>query len=298
MKKYDVTIVTQREYVRPEKTDAYIDNVLLEDRLIKEVLEAKGLKIHRASWDDPDMDWSETRITLIRATWDYFHRAKEFSQWLDKVSQLTQLMNPAETLRWNMDKHYLKDLELKGIHIVPTYIIEHGDPRTLETLVEELGWEKAVLKPAISGGARHTYVVEGNTAELEDTYRQLIADEAMLIQPFQNNIITKGEVSHIVFNGKYSHSVLKIAKQGDFRVQDDFGGTVHPYVANEEERALAEVITAKVSPIPAYARVDVLWDNDGNIALAELELLEPELWFRKHPNAATLLAEGILLTLS
>lgn len=293
MKKYDVTIVTQREYVTPEKTNIYIDNILLEDRLVKEALEARGLNVYRTSWDDTEMDWLDTRIALIRGTWDYFHRAMEFSAWLNTVSQQTKLMNPVETVRWNIDKHYLKDLEVKGVHIVPTYIIESGDPRSLSTIVQELGWNKAVLKPAISGGARHTYVLDGNESELESVYKELIVNEAMLIQPFQNNIVTKGEVSHMVFNGTYSHSVLKIAKPGDFRVQDDFGGTVHHYDASEEERALAEAITAKVSPLPAYARVDMLWDNEGELALAELELIEPELWFRKEPKAAILLAEAI-----
>lgn len=294
MAQYDITLVTQAEYVAPEQETAYNKNVLLEDRLVTEALQAKGLKVHRTNWDDPNMDWSTTKIALIRATWDYFHRADEFSKWLDKVSQQTQLVNPVETLRWNMDKHYLLDLEKAGVHIVPTLIIEPGDKRTLAEVVSASSWPKAVLKPAISGGARHTYVVDGNEAELESTYRELIAVEAMLLQPFQNSIKTEGEVSHMVFNGQYSHSVLKIAKPGDFRVQDDFGGTVHEYEADQAERALAESIAAKVKPLPAYARVDVLWDNQDKIALAELELIEPELWFREHHKAAEMLADGLL----
>ena len=42
-----------------------------------------------------------------------------------------------------------------------------------------------------------------------------------------------------------------------------------------------------------YSRVDVLWDNDNEIALSEIELIEPELWFRNNPEAATLMAEEI-----
>lgn len=291
---YDITLVTQKEYVAPKERNQYINNLLLEDELVTQALQKRGYTVYRTNWDNPDMDWSSTRIALIRGTWDYFHRAQEFSAWLDKVSAQTQLINPIETLRWNMDKHYLIDLQEKGVHIVPTYIIEAGDTRDLAEVVDACGWDKAVLKPAISGGARHTYVVDGNVDELTAIYQELIAKEAMLLQPFQHQIKTKGEVSHMVYNGQYSHTVLKIAKPGDFRVQDDFGGTVHHYNASAEEIAWAEHVAKTVTPTPIYARVDALWDNEDQIALAELELLEPELWFRRNEHAADMLADAIV----
>jgi hypothetical protein len=34
-------------------------------------------------------------------------------------------------------------------------------------------------------------------------------------------------------------------------------------------------------------------DNDGQLAVMELELMEPELWLRHHPPAAAELAKGI-----
>ena len=49
----------------------------------------------------------------------------------------------------------------------------------------------------------------------------------MLIQPFFKTISELGEASLMVFDGKFTHAILKKAKPGDFRVQDDFGGTVH-----------------------------------------------------------------------
>jgi hypothetical protein len=39
--------------------------------------------------------------------------------------------------------------------------------------------------------------------------------------------------------------------------------------------------------------VDAIWDNNNNLALAELELIEPELWFRNHPEAAEKLADAV-----
>ena len=46
----------------------------------------------------------------------------------------------------------------------------------------------------------------------------------MIFQIFLKSIISFGEISLMVFGGEYSHSVRKIAKEGDFRVQDDHGG--------------------------------------------------------------------------
>jgi hypothetical protein len=39
--------------------------------------------------------------------------------------------------------------------------------------------------------------------------------------------------------------------------------------------------------------VDAVWDNNDNLALAELELIETELWFRNHPEAAEKLADAV-----
>jgi len=105
--------------------------------------------------------------------------------------------------------------------------------------------------------------------------------------------MTKGEYSFVVINGKYTHAVLKVAKPGDFRVQDDFGGTVHNHEATNEEIAFAENAVKACVEKPMYARVDVIFDNNNKLAISEIELIEPELWFRNHNDAATLLAREI-----
>jgi glutathione synthase/RimK-type ligase-like ATP-grasp enzyme len=96
------------------------------------------------------------------------------------------------------------------------------------------------------------------------------------------------------FGEEYSHAVLKKAKEGDFRVQDDYGGTVHKYVASEKEVEFAYEAIKACPEKPAYARVDMIEDNDGELAVSELELIEPELWFRFRPEAADLLAEEVI----
>lgn len=295
----DVTILTTSAYIDPQEIDDYINNVLTEDRLVQDALEAEGLVTARVSWDDKNFDWSQSKAVLFRTIWDYFERYVEFEPWLKRISQLTHTINPMELVGWNIDKHYLGDLQHWGVNIVPTIFIEKGDDRTLLEIVEKSGWAHVILKPAISGTARHTYKIKPDQlAAHESIFSELILNESMLLQPFIDSVLTEGEVSHMVFNGKHSHSILKRAKPGDFRVQDDFGGTVSLHNASKNEVAFAEDVVHKCKIQPLYARVDVVKDNNGDLAVAELEVIEPELWFRHRPEAAQDLAKGIKKYLS
>ncbi|MFT7381081.1 MAG: glutathione synthase/RimK-type ligase-like ATP-grasp enzyme, partial [Roseivirga sp.] len=272
----------------------YVQNILTEDGLVVEAFERKGLTVGRKSWSDKEFDWSKTKMVLIRSTWDYFDRYEEWQNWLTVVSSQTRLINPIETVRWNMDKHYLGDLKARGVNIPETIYIETGSQTTLAALHETTGWQETILKPCVSGASRHTYKLNlNNLGEHEAIFQELIAQEAFMLQPFQKNVVEKGEISMMVMGGQVTHAVLKIAKPGDFRVQDDFGGTVHDYKPNEEEMAFAEKAVAACQPTPYYARVDVIRDNNDELAIIELELIEPELWFRLMPSAAQVLADSI-----
>ena len=146
----------------------------------------------------------------------------------------------------------------------------------------------------MSGAARHTYRVNRRTAaELQPLFASLTAEEAMIVQPFQADIGSTGEDTLMVFGGRYSHAVRKVAKAGDFRVQDEFGGKVYEYQPTAEQIELAERAAAVCSPVPVYGRADMVRGNDGRLAIMELELIEPELWLRFHPPAADTFADAV-----
>lgn len=293
--RYDLTILTDSRYVNPKEITQYIQNVLHEDGLLHSACERLGLKVYRTNWDDKEFDWCNTKYVIFRTTWDYFERFDEFSSWLSSVSTKTKLINSKELIYWNLDKKYLVDLESKGVRIPPTMYIEKGDSKTISEFVQMSGWSKFILKPAVSGAARHTYKFsKGEESEYTDLFQKLIAEESMMLQEYQEQITTKGEVSYMLFGGKFSHAILKKAKPGDFRVQDDFGGTIHAYSPSVEEIKFAEFALSKCIEPPVYARVDVFWDNDDNLVLGELEMIEPELWFRKSDVAADLCAKALL----
>lgn len=290
----DVVILTDNRYIDPEKTDWYINQVLLEDKLLQTALEKQGLIVCKKDWADPNFDWASTKHAIFRTTWDYFERFDEFFSWLEITKHKTNFINSSEIINWNVDKHYLADLSKKGINIAQTLFIEKGDSITLSKLFKKTNWKEAVIKPAISGAARHTYrISENNYKKYEQIFQKLIANECMLFQEFLDNIIIKGEVSLIMIGGKYTHAVKKIAKKGDFRVQDDHGGKVKEYIPIKEEILFAENCLTVIPFSPIYARVDIVYDNKKQPSLSELELIEPELWFRNNKESAALLAKEI-----
>ncbi|MBT3418241.1 MAG: hypothetical protein HN427_05655 [Flavobacteriales bacterium] len=291
---FDVVILTDNRYVNPVETNWYIDQVLLEDNLLKTALENKGLKVCKKDWADKNFDWTTTKHAIFRTTWDYFERFEEFFKWIEETRYKTTFINSAEIINWNIDKHYLQDLQKNGINIAPTLFIEKGDTIILSELFEKTKWKEAVIKPAVSGAARHTYHINTtNCNEYENTFQTLIKEECMLFQMFLKNITILGEISLIMIGGKYTHAVKKKAKKGDFRVQDDHGGIVEKYNATKEEIIFAENCIENCPFSPIYARVDIVYDNNNQPSLSELELIEPELWFRNNIKSVEILAEKI-----
>jgi hypothetical protein len=60
--------------------------------------------------------------------------------------------------------------------------------------------------------------------------------------------------------------------------------------AEPEHVAVAARALAQIAEPPLYARVDLVSDLDGNPALIELELIEPNLYLSTDPAAAERLA--------
>ncbi len=290
----DVAILTQREYLASDINIPYIAQIHLEESLLVAGLAKHGLVAKRLAWDDPEQDWSQCRVLLFRTTWDYFHRYDEFAPWLQRVSAQTRLLNSAEILRWNIDKHYLADIAAKGVTIVPTHFIERGETVDLAQLLQQKHWSQAIVKPAISGGARLTFRVDQHTiVAINDELNRCLREEAMMVQPFIETVLDQGELSLIVIDGVCTHAVRKVPKPGDFRVQDDHGGVVMGHDPKPDERAFAEAAVAACPQAPLYARVDVVRDGQGQLRIMELELIEPELFLRFYTPSAQRLADAI-----
>jgi len=293
----DIALLTDRRYTASEAPagDWYLGNILADDRLLAGALAARGLSSSRVDWADERIDWGAFRAVVFRTTWDYYDRQGEFAAWLDRIGPVTRLVNDTATVRWNLDKHYLADLASRGVPVVPTRFLERGVTADLAGILAAEGWKEGVVKPAVSGGARHTHRFDARGAVLlEGAINTLLDGEAFLVQPFEPDILVHGEDTLVIVGGRFTHALTKRAKPGDFRVQDDHGGTVHACTPTAAQVALAERAMAACDSPPAYGRVDLVRRADGAWAVMELELIEPELWLRRHPPAATALADAIV----
>jgi len=243
-------------------------------------------------WDDPDFDWSMPRLSVIRSTWDYHLRHDDFLAWVDRVSALSALWNPPQVIRWNTHKSYLRDMEARGIPIIPTEWLDAGFQVDLNALLSARGWAKAVLKPVVSLDAYGTEIIEPaaiTTGHSSQHERLLTRD--MMLQPYISAVETSGERSLIFIDGHFSHAVRKpsVFEEEPFHGEREY--TVVP--AALDEATLAEAALGSVGFDTLYARVDVVRNDSGDLRLMELELVEPSLFFSLVPEAAERMASAI-----
>ena len=249
------------------------------DQLLIPELEKHGLRAEAAIWDDNAVNWAKYNVLIFRNTWDYYEKEEQFNHWLDKIKALgIKTLNSLEIIRQNKHKFYLRELQNQGIKIIPTIFIESTNDLNLPAVLPP-DWDKAVIKPAFSAGSYNTQVFEAKHVEQINTVYQPIAKKKdLLLQKFIPEIQTHGETSFVFFNKKFSHCINKKPKDGDFRVQVQFGGkytAIHPDPALIEK---AKQILDTFSEPLLYARVDGIAIND-DLLLMEIECIEPDLYF-------------------
>lgn len=285
--------MTHIAILRCEKLPSFItwdvpnlDELFEEDNLLIRGFEAQRFQASPVVWNDPSVDWNQFDIALIRSTWDYLDASALFLNVLAKIeSSSCKLFNPLSAVRWNMNKHYLLDLEKRGVPIIPTYLTSDVVLGTLHKLFVENEWQTVILKPTIGLAGSNTYRISLN--ELENTLTKLSAEHPLteyLIQPFIENIITEGEWSFIYFNGKLSHVLLKKPAPNDYRVQGIYGGTIHSAEPQTQDLLQAEAVLDRIPLDILYARLDFVRVN-GQLAVMEVELIEPIFSFNLVPES-------------
>lgn len=288
-----VALLSEKRYLKADESNWYLENIILEDKLLTRSLYKNDIIAKRVAWDD-NPDLSNFDSAIFRTTWNYFNYLDEFIKFLTTWKNKLIFINPIDIVLWNLDKKYLFDLNSNGINIPESVLVKRGQVKKLKNISQKENWSKFIIKPCISAAAWETYCVERkNIDKYESLFFRLVMKHDMLVQNFQNSILSFGEISFMLFDGKYSHAVIKKPKKNDYRVQDDFGGTVSNYYANNKEINFAERVVKTLKITPAYARVDVIVDKNEQLALSELELIEPELWFRKKKGSSDLLAGAI-----
>ncbi len=293
----DIALVTYRE----------LPELFPDDQPLAAALTAAGLDVGIVRWDDPQFDWSSTRIALLRSPWDYFHRLGEFLAWAERAAAATRLLNPLPMVRWNLHKAYLVELAARGVPVVPTAVVaqsSHYEPGTFAALLAERGWDDTVVKPAVSADSWETIFVRGSEKERGEAHlARHLPERDMLVQPFLPSVETHGERCLVYLEGRFSHAVRKNALTLGGRWTDLPEGA--PVDAAADELAAADrVLEAAFAAIGAsggcgrrdalYARVDLTRDTAGVPLLLELELTEPTLFLAAAPAALARLVAALV----
>jgi len=267
---------------------------VIDDDLAIMPLARRGWQVETFAWNRSGVDWRRYDLVVIRSTWDYQHHAEKFLEVLEKIEQSgVRLENGSEIARWNMPKTYLRDLASRGIDIVPTFWRERLGAGELPPLFEELRSNEAVIKPVMSANAEGAWRLDrARVALLAPEIEAYFANRPLMLQPFERGIVEEGEFSMMYFNGTHSHSILKVPKRGDFRVQEEHGSEVIPIVPEPALLAAGDAAIAAVGQKLLYARADLVRSGDG-FRLMELELVEPALYLRTDPAAPDRFAETV-----
>lgn len=282
-------------FVTSAKAGSFADSDLTpDDSIVASHLEKNGITVVPAIWDDNSIDWTSFDCLVFRSCWDYHLKLPEFLRWLDRIERLKiPIWNPLPLIRKNLDKTYLKDLLDVGIRIPATHWITRGSDIDLPLLLADLGWEVVVAKPLCSLGATGT--IKFSAANLKDhvfAIKDLIATGDLLLQQFIGEVQRTGELSLVFFGGSYSHAVRKLPAQGDFRVQQKFGGSCEVYDPPQNLVDAARHVLCKTADRSLYARVDGFVVKDEFI-LGEVELFEPSLYFTYCPLGASRFEEAL-----
>lgn len=249
---------------------------------LADALARAGIENDVLGWDDPSVDWSEPRPTIIRTTWNYALDVERYLAWIDRVAAAGPLFNPRAVMRDNLYKRYLLALQARGVPIVPTTLVERGATCDLSAFAGT----RFVIKPEVGAGSLGARAFDAPDAEAAQHLASLTAKGAALVQPYIASVEDYGERSMIYLDGELSHAIRKSPR---FAGQSEM--VSGPYPITEDEREVALAALAPYGEL-LYARVDLARVGDRPCVM-ELELVEPSLFFAKKPGSADRFVAGL-----
>ena len=269
--------------------------------ILTAALDAADQKWQIVNWDDASITWSRFSIAVLRSTWDYYARFYEFITWVDRVSTQTQLQNPAEIVRWNVDKRYLQELSANSIPVMATtFVLQSSD------ITPELIGRDVIIKPVVSAGSNNTARHRNDAVAARAQLDHILASGGVaMVQPYSPTINSIGETGLVYLGGKFSHAFGKDAVFGEaeqvhngVHVQE----VITARVATASEHLLGEAVMKflmnKFGVTPLYARIDMVTNSDGVPEIMEVELTEPSLYLHldagSPERAATALANAAI----
>lgn len=273
-----------------------------------DALADRGLDPKIAVWNDPSVDWEKAGIVVVRSVTDY---AKDYAAFLAWVDSVPRILNAADVLHWNSDKHYLEELARLGLPTIRTTWLaaDRGYSKNqVHARFPALG--DFVIKPAVSSGVRDL----GRYAAASIPQRQAAMDHVMdllahgrdvMIQRYQDTVDEHGERSLIFFNGLLSHAVDKnalLTTRGMHatKVLED---SLRVHSTTDEELRWGEQIRTALHTYVRermgrdeqflFNRVDLVPDGEGSFVVMEVSLVDADLYLGVAPQALENFADAI-----
>ena len=271
-----------------------VGDYVIDDEHAMAPLTRLGWQVSTVSWRQTEIPWKDFDLVIIRSTWDYWNDVPTFLSTLERINRETLLANDLGLVRWNLAKTYMRDLQQKGIGIVPTLWANSLEVDFFGHYQSKLGVDEFVVKPVVGANGEDAFrVSEGDTAERLERIAARFRNRDCMIQPFMPNIINEGEYSLFFFGRQYSHAILKSPAESEFRSQEDHGAEIQSVKPQEKLLLSAQQVMDTLSPLPLYARVDFIRDAEDDFLVMELELIEPSLYLRMDSQAPGRFAAAI-----
>lgn len=289
-------------------TAATLPNLYPDESGILDALSDRGVDPQIRVWNDSDVDWDKAGICVVRSVVDYARDRKGFLEW---AAGVPKLLNSYDVMVWNTDKHYLQELQKRGLPTIETTWVaaeQRYNKHQVHSRFPALG--DFVLKPTVSSGVRDIGRYSGTNipsrqAAIGQAMDLLAADRDIMIQRYQANIDVHGEMSFVFFNGLLSHVVKKAALLDPAQVTNQLGKGV-PFEAIEvDEQSLrwAEHIRHVIHDYVRerngrdeqflFNRVDIVPDGQGSFQVMEIALVDADLYLNATDRALGNFADAI-----
>lgn len=216
------------------------------------------------------------------------------------------LYNPRELIRWQSDKvGYMSQLA-QFVKVPQTLIIRHyhEDYPGFEEAAEILGCDELVIKPAHGNAGIGVYRFNSTEESIEE-YEEKMEEylwgyhEDMLIQCFMYSIDHNGpgEINIYMVDGQVTHAGYAIPAKDGYLIHEEYGGDGGDHTPGQLEIDYATRLFNAAVQItgvrPLYFRVDLMYDNDGELTLMELACGTTDMSFREYPHGARMMAEAL-----
>ncbi|PWY81634.1 hypothetical protein BO94DRAFT_558064 [Aspergillus sclerotioniger CBS 115572] len=277
------------------------------------LLKDKGALVAVKSWMDEDILTALNQYDTVTFLWcnEYYKHPKAFFAFLDKVDKLVKTSPYTPHVA---PPRIINDTKLEGFVIPKTRLV---DPQRytvaeLQQLVQNFHPSgSVVLKPSMSASSTLTRRIADTSALSADdmTFLGLCTggglQSSLLIQEFESAIST-GEYSFVFVGPHLTHVMVKSPQRGDFRVQDEYGGSAKltdllgiKLETIQVVQAVFESLQRRFTSKDAeeigcgeigYVRIDGLITDDRPFVLMEIEAIEPHLWLETGKGVSRMLS--------